>query len=142
MHAAKPDFARAVQPDRQEHRPALVERERVKTVLKSRFRKLEMVTDIGGCVSEIGETECRDHVPHTEEADLRVRLHDIVGAGPADAVALDFVAEIQRRRGAAAEADDVDDGIGGERRLEVAVRFVDLAAFAGAEQSAGKVAEK
>ena len=101
-----------------------------------------MVTDIGGCVSEIGETECRDHVPHTEEADLRVRLHDIVGAGPADAVALDFVAEIQRRRGAAAEADDVDDPIVVVHplRAEMLVRLVDARPLTHAEEAADDLA--
>src|SRR5207244_11864595 len=89
--------------------------------------------------AEAREAERRDGVPQAEESDRR--LHRL--SRPVFQLGLvHAVRKIERRRRAAAEADDVDDGIGGERRLEVAVRFVDLAAFAGAEQSAGKVAEK
>src|SRR5262249_44174830 len=50
-------------------------------------------------------------VPHAEEPDLRVRLDDLLGPRLADAALLDDVAEVERRRRAAAEADDVDDVI-------------------------------
>ena len=72
-----------------------------------------MVTDVERGVSEIGEAERGDDVPDAEKADLRVRLDDLVAAGPANAVCLDAMAEIERRRRAAAEPDDVDDAIAG-----------------------------
>ncbi len=102
-----------------------------------------MVTDVERRVSKIGEAERGDHIPHAEETDLRVRLDDLVAAGPANAVGLNPMAEIERRRRAPAEPDDVDDAIaGGPGGAQVIVSFVDPRELAHAEDAADHFADE
>ena len=58
-------------PDRQERRPALVERQRMEAVLQVRLRQRQMVPDVQRGVAEIGEPERADDVPDAEKANLR-----------------------------------------------------------------------
>ena len=102
-----------------------------------------MVPDVERRVPEIGEPERGDDVPHAEETDLRVRLDDLVAAGPANPVGLHPVAEIQRRRRAAAEADDVDDAIAGSPGgAQMIVRLVDARQLAHTEDAADHFADE
>ncbi len=82
--------------------------------------------EIQRLVAEQREAERRDDVPHADETNLRIRLDDGVRARRLDPAGLDEIAEVDRRRRAAAEAGDVDDPIGLRGRPVLAEGFVRL----------------
>src|SRR5207248_2999271 len=85
----------------------------MKAVPEARLREREVVEQIEGDIAKKRQAEGPDHVPDAEKPDLRVRLRDVLGAGPANAARVNDVAEVERRRRAAAESDDVDDVVAG-----------------------------
>ena len=89
----------------------------------------------------------RPNAPTTSQTPTKrmcgVGIDDDVAVRLADAVRLDPLAEIECRRGAAAEADDVDDLVAVRPLLaQVVVRFVDADQLAHAEKAADELAEQ
>src|SRR5436190_19229606 len=113
MDAAEPDLIGAAKARVEKRRPPLVERHGVKAVVDVGLRNLEPMKDVQGLVAEQRQAERVDDVPEPEEANRRSRRDDLAAAWFANAPALDDVAAIQRRRGAPAEADDVDGTVPG-----------------------------
>src|SRR3954454_20465917 len=102
-----------------------------------------MMSDVQFGITEICNSKRRNDVPHAEEADDRVLLDDRVAARAADAMGLDAMAKIERRRGAATEPDDIDDAIAvSPSPAQVIVRLVDARQLSEAEHTAGNLAQK
>src|ERR1051325_8768302 len=106
----------------------------MKAVLDAGGGHGQFVTKVEDLVAEEPEAEGRHHIPQADESNLRIRfdLHSLVRR-ILDAALLNEVTEIERRRGAAAEADDIDDLIIVAPILaERFVRFVQSRQFTGA----------
>jgi hypothetical protein len=80
----------------------------MKAIPDHRGRQRQVVADIEIGRTKVRQAKRRDDVPDAKKIDPRTGFDDVAAVGPANAVLLDAVAEIERGRGAAAESDDVD----------------------------------
>src|SRR4051794_21023163 len=102
-----------------------------------------MVPQVEGGVPEIGEPECGNDVPDAEEPNPWPAYDHVTSHRRADAFVLDMVAEIERRRGASTESNDVDHVVArSPDSAQVLVRLVDARQFAHAEDSTRNLPEQ
>ena len=130
--------------ERNERRPALVERQGVEAVLNALGRQREVVAKVQRLVAEKAEAKGRRRRPTRRESEWADRPTRRVGSGMPNAALLNEVAEVERGGGAAAEADDVDDrGRCVNPVLHRAVvRLVQSRQFARAEHAANDVPDQ
>ena len=101
------------------------------------------MSDVETGQPEVGQSECRHHIPDAKETDLRVGLDDDVGPGLADLTLLNQMAEVQRGRSPSAESHDIDDVIAfGPLVAEMIVGFVQAGQDAQAERAAQHPADE